>query len=259
MSATGTLLLLGLASARLSFPAVPPKSWEDFDRRHDAAYNLKHVNTPNGGFRERAGTAALSNVELPVDQNGAKLITGEADVLKHGDTYFLYFNNFGDCPGVDCCESSGGCASCCFGAPPTPYLPGCGIGNATPGGSLLTHARNSSDPYGFYHTVQVYSTTDFTRFENLGVALPLTGRRFGVVFRPHVVYNPKLRNFVMWFEDRSTSGKGSGYSVAVSNTPAGPFTVTHDNVTMPGPGEIGDFDIFVGALIRCRSAHCKRS
>ena len=39
-------------------------------------------------------------------------------------------------------------------------------------------------------------------------------------------------------------------SVAESDTPAGPFTVTHENVTMPGPGEIGDFDIFIGAIIQ---------
>ena len=38
-------------------------------------------------------------------------------------------------------------------------------------------------------------------------------------------------------------------SVAESDTPAGPFTVTHENITMPGPGEIGDFDIFIGAII----------
>ena len=193
----------------------------------------------------KAGTATLSNVALPLDQNGEKLITGEADVLKHGDTYFLYFNNFGNCPGVDCCKSSGGCASCCFADPPSPYLPGCGAGNATPGDPRLTHEQNSSDPYGFYHTVQVYSTTDFKIFDNLGVALPLAARRFGVEFRPHVVYNAKQRLFVMWFENRLSSGKGGGYSVAVSHTAAGPF-VTHDeNVTMPGPGEIGDFDIFV--------------
>ncbi len=61
-----------------------------------------------------AATVKLSNVALPTDQNGEKLITGEADVLKHGDTYYLYFNNWGPCPGVDCCKTSAGCATCCF-------------------------------------------------------------------------------------------------------------------------------------------------
>lgn len=61
-----------------------------------------------------AATVKLSNLALPTDQNNQKLITGEADVLKHRDTYYLYFNNWGPCPGVDCCKTSAGCATCCF-------------------------------------------------------------------------------------------------------------------------------------------------
>ena len=105
-------------------------------------------------------------------KQGEKLITGEADVLKHGDTYFLYFNNWGPCPGVDCCNSTAGCASCCFVNPPTPYVKGCGNGPGAKGD--MSTLRNSSNPYGLYHTVQVYSTKDFTAFQNLGVALRAT-------------------------------------------------------------------------------------
>ena len=123
--------------------------WESEETAHPLANNEPP--------RAKAGTATLSNVELPLDQNGEKLVTGEADVLKHGDTYFLYFNNFGDCPGVDCCKSSAGCATCCFADPPSQYIPGCGTGgnplNITPG-NLVTHERNSSDPYGFGSGVQ---------------------------------------------------------------------------------------------------------
>ena len=75
-----------------------------------------------------ARTARLSNVKLPVDHRGEALITGEADVLhdlKDG-VWYLYFNNWGACPGVDCCNSERGCASCCFAAPPHPFAPGCG-------------------------------------------------------------------------------------------------------------------------------------
>ncbi len=97
--------------------------------------------------------------------------------------------------------------------------------------------------YGYYHTVQAYSTRDFKAFTNLGVALPLSARKFGIEFRPHVVYNAKNKMFVMYFEDR---GPGlSGYTVAQSSTPAGPFNVTHYNVKMPGKGRTGDYDIFV--------------
>jgi hypothetical protein len=91
--------------------------------------------------------------------------------------------------------------------------------------------------------VQAYSTKDFKAFNNLGVALPLNARKFGIEFRPHVVYNAKNKMFVMYFEDR---GPGlSGYTVAQSSTPAGPFEVTHYNVAMPGKGRTGDYDIFV--------------
>lgn len=63
---------------------------------------------------------------------------------------------------------------------------------------------NGSDPYGLYHTFHAYKTTDFTTFENLGVALSLDARQPGIVFRPSVIYNPKTKLFVMWFEDRGS-------------------------------------------------------
>ena len=45
------------------------------------------------------------------------------------------------------------------------------------------------------------------------------------------------------YEDR---GAGlSGYQVATSPTPQGPFTTTHTNVKMPGKGRVGDYNIFV--------------
>jgi hypothetical protein len=178
-----------------------------------------------------AKTVTLSNVKLPVDQFGEKLITGEADVLVHEGAYYLYFNNWGTCPGVNCCDSQGGCADCCFDNPPHPYAPGCG------------DLKNGSDPYGLYHTVQAYQTTDFTTFTNLGVALTMDARLPGTEFRPHVVYNPKSKLFVMWYEDRGANEQG--YAVAVSPNPGGPFQTAHTNVTLPGRGRVGDFDIFV--------------
>ena len=56
-----------------------------------------------------AATAAkdvtVSNVALPEDQNGNLLLTGEATVLVKDGTYYFYFNNWGGCPGVDCCPT----------------------------------------------------------------------------------------------------------------------------------------------------------
>ena len=169
-------------------------------------------------------TATLSNVLLPTDQYGAPLITGEASVMAHGGEFWFYFNDWGSCPGVDCCAAEAGCASCCFDSPPEPLRP-------------------CQNPYGLNHTVQSYRTSDFVTWENMGVALSLTHRPSGVEFRPCVVYNERTRLFIMWYEDRA-SGL-SGYSIATSHTPQGPFTTTHTNVGMPGAGKIGDYSIFV--------------
>jgi beta-xylosidase len=113
--------------------------------------------------------------------------------------------------------------------PPQPYAPGC------------SDLKNGSDPYGYYHVIQAYSTTDFTTWNYLGEALPLRSRAAGELMRPHVVYNNVTRQFVLWYEDRPESG----YSVATSQNPGGPFKTIHSNISMPGTGRIGDFDLFV--------------
>ena len=59
----------------------------------------------------------LSNVKLPVDQNGQSLITGEASVLQAPDGFFyFYFNNWGECYCSDNPKlQSQGLPSCCTG------------------------------------------------------------------------------------------------------------------------------------------------
>lgn len=39
-------------------------------------------------------TVTLSNIELPRDQNGEKLITGEASAMYHDGYWWFYFNNW---------------------------------------------------------------------------------------------------------------------------------------------------------------------
>jgi hypothetical protein len=70
------------------------------------------------------GSVTVSNVQLPRDQTGSPLLTGEADVLHWNGTYYYYMNNWGGCPGVDCCSTPSGCASCCFhgGSIPDPCV-----------------------------------------------------------------------------------------------------------------------------------------
>jgi hypothetical protein len=63
-----------------------------------------------------AKTVSLSNVELPLDTQGNPLTTGELTVLAHGGAWYAFFNDWGGCPGVNCCPS-GSCAGCCFNPP----------------------------------------------------------------------------------------------------------------------------------------------
>ena len=168
-------------------------------------------------------TVMLSNQSLPKDTAGNDLVTGEASVLPWGGAYYVYFNDWGSCPGVDCCASALGCADCCF-APPSEQYPDTCV-------------------YADGHTVVAYRTTDFQTWEPKGVALPLSNRKAGIVFRPRVVYRESSKTFLMWYEDR-WEGQ-TGYAVAESPTPEGPFVTIADSVKLQGAGRTGDFYLFV--------------
>ena len=47
----------------------------------------------------------LSNVQLPRDHRGELLLTGEAGVVFNNGTFYLYTNDWGACPAVNCCAS----------------------------------------------------------------------------------------------------------------------------------------------------------
>ena len=93
------------------------------------------------------------------------------------------------------------------------------------------------------HSVIVYQTKDFQRWERIGVALGPRNRPHGIEFRPHVIYNEATKRFVMWYEDRAHAITSSGYFVATSKTPEGPFATVQENVTVADTP--GDFDILV--------------
>ena len=179
-----------------------------------------------------ARTVTLSNLQLPMATTGAQIITGEASILEHDGSYFFFFNDWGSCPGVDCCDSPDGCASCCFNKPPHPFAPGC------------SSATNGSNPYGLNHVVHAYQTSDFVAWVDLGVVLKYR-YGYGILFRPHVVYSRASKRFVMWFEDRSCQARSCGeYYVATAAAPEGPYAdIT--SVKLPGSGSVGDFDVFV--------------
>jgi len=168
-----------------------------------------------------ARVVQLSNLALPRDQHGQPIMSGETDVMVHAGMYYVYVNNWGGCADVDCCTTSGGCASCCM--------------------------RSQGDPcvYTNNHTVVVYRT-DLVTWEYLGVALARKDRLDGILFRPHVVYNAKDARFVMWYMNRHPGQQG--YAVAVASRPEGPFVELVNSTRMHGPGRrdgAGDFQILV--------------
>ena len=165
----------------------------------------------------------LSNLNIPRDTSGNPLVTGETSILNVNDTYFYYVNDWGGCEPVDCCPSDGGCASCCYVPPTTAYPDSC----------IFTTN----------HTVLVYATKDLSSWQFLGRALVSSDRPRGIEFRPHVVYNARTQKFVMWFEDRPDAITSSGYFVATSDGPVGPFTTVASKVAVADVP--GDFDLLV--------------
>ena len=90
--------------------------------------------------------------------------------------------------------------------------------------------------------VTCYSSTDLLNWVNEGVALPVSNdpnsdiTSGSVIERPKVIYNPKTGKFVMWFH---LELKGKGYEaalagMAISDTPAGPYTYVRSGRVNPG-------------------------
>jgi hypothetical protein len=72
----------------------------------------------------------------------------------------------------------------------------------------------------------------------------LKEKPYGVYYRPHVVYNAKTKKYVLWYNWYPKLWNGQ-FGVAVSDTPAGPFTIINDNVQVKhsqlGVGDLGVF------------------
>lgn len=109
------------------------------------------------------------------------------------------------------------------------------------------------------HNVSVYSSPNMSsgswHFE--GYAIDLDERPAGTVFRPEVAYSPATSKYVLWWNWVSPppESKYMGYAAAVSDTPAGPFTlveqqvnITYNNNSVTPSGSrfnAGDFHRFV--------------
>lgn len=106
----------------------------------------------------------------------------------------------------------------------------------------------TADHCGFQpdHNITVYVTDDLSSgsWKFLGNALEVADRPPGTLFRPHAIFNPVTKLYVLYWNYVHPSGAYAGNAAATATTPAGPFTVQVDvmNTTRAGGG---DYDVFV--------------
>ncbi|HET9571802.1 MAG TPA: family 43 glycosylhydrolase [Bacteroidales bacterium] len=90
---------------------------------------------------------------------------------------------------------------------------------------------------------QCYSSTDLTHWKKEGTLLKNAPQ--GIYYRPHVVYNPKTKQYVLWYNWYAQLWEGK-FGVAVASRPTGPFKIVNSNVTVFNSANgVGDFGLFV--------------
>jgi len=90
---------------------------------------------------------------------------------------------------------------------------------------------------------RVYSSPDIQHWTFAGTLLP--NRPEAIYFRPSVVFNPKTRQYVLWYNWYSNAVQWVGHQgVAVSKTPVGPFAIVNPDVPLAHAGP-GDGSLFV--------------
>lgn len=89
------------------------------------------------------------------------------------------------------------------------------------------------------HAYRVYSSPDLGRWTFEGELLH--GQPNGVYFRPYVVFNPRTRKYLLWYNWYPEKWDGQT-GAAVSDSPVGPFTIVNPNVRLahahPGDGSL---------------------
>jgi hypothetical protein len=106
---------------------------------------------------------------------------------------------------------------------------------------LYGTAYGTNDGYSPSNRFRVYSSPDLEQWT-------LAGELFkeqpsGIYYRPYVVFNPKTRKFVLWYNWYPRQWDGQT-GVAISDTPFGPFTVVNSNVQL-SCSHAGDGSLFV--------------
>lgn len=98
---------------------------------------------------------------------------------------------------------------------------------------LYGTAYGNSAGFGINNRFRIYSSPDLEHWTFEGEAL--NSPPDGVHYNPSVVYNPRTRKYVFWYNWYPTLWEGQ-VGVAVSDTPFGPFTIVNTRVALTQAG-----------------------
>ena len=109
---------------------------------------------------------------------------------------------------------------------------------------LYGTAYNNQNGFSFSNRFVVYSSPDLVTWTFHGDITTVMDSTPGMYFRPHVVFNPGTKKYVLWYNwyARGTDWAGR-FGVATADQPWGPFTVQNPNVTFPQGTSVGDFAV----------------
>lgn len=113
------------------------------------------------------------------------------------------------------------------------------------GNIFFWYGTSYGDATGFLpgNVFRCYSSTDLMNWKNEGIILK--NHPEGMYYRPHVVYNPKTRKYILWYNWYPELWDGK-LGVAVSDDPQGPYEIVNDDVKVVHSGDgLGDFNLFI--------------
>ena len=99
-----------------------------------------------------------------------------------------------------------------------------------------------------HHGIRCYSSTDLYNWDDEGIIVPESNDEANPLFptyiveRPHILYNEKNGNYVLWAKTTKSSYKEARFSICVGDS-LHTFKYLHDVDT--APHYAGDFDLFV--------------
>jgi hypothetical protein len=102
-------------------------------------------------------------------------------------------------------------------------------------------AYGSTDGFTKANFFQVYSSADLKRWKREGPLL--TDAPAGTYYRPKVVFNPRTRQYVLWYNWYPVLWEGQ-FGVATSDSPTGPFRIVTTDAKLTR-SKVGDFNLMV--------------